>query len=46
MSYNSNMLQWMDHEISLKNPDEFFSNNMRLDINNQLCQDQEDDMFD
>ncbi len=36
----------MDHEISLKNPDEFFSNNILIELNNQLCQDKEVDIID
>ncbi len=27
----------MDHEIPLKNPDEFFDNYMFIDVNNELC---------
>ncbi len=36
----------MDHEIPLKNPNEFFKANMFIDLNNKLYQDKEDDMFD
>ncbi len=36
----------MDHDISLKNPDEFFSKNMLIDLNNELCLNKEDNMFD
>ncbi len=36
----------MDHEIPLKNPDDFFSKNMLIDLNNELCLNKEDDMFD
>ncbi len=32
----------MDHEIL----DEFFSNNMLIDLNNELCITKQDDMFD
>ncbi len=35
----------MDHEISLKNPDEFFNTNMFIDLNDKLCQDKEDNML-
>ncbi len=46
INYNNNILQWMDHEIPLKNPDEFFSKNMLIDLNHELCLNKEDDMFD
>ncbi len=36
----------MDHEIPLKNPDEFFSKNMLIDLNDEFCLNKEDDMFD
>ncbi len=35
----------MDHKISLMKPDEFFNTNTFIDLNNKLCQDQEDNMF-
>ncbi len=46
INYNDNLLLWMDHEIPLKNPDEFFSNNMPIDLNDELCLNKEDNMFD
>ncbi len=46
INYNDNLLQWMDHEISLKKPDEFFNNNMFIGLNNELCLKKEDNMFD
>ncbi len=46
INYNNNLLQWMDHEIPLKNPEEFFSNNMPIDLNDELCLNKEDNMFD
>ncbi len=36
----------MDHEIPLKNPDEFFSNNMFIDLNDNIYLIKEVDMFD
>ncbi len=36
----------MDHEILLKNPDEFFSKNMLIDPNDELCLTKENGMFD
>ncbi len=36
----------MDHEIPLKDPDEFFNKNMLIDLNNELCLNKEDNMFD
>ncbi len=36
----------MDHEIPLKNPDEFFSKNMLIDLNDELCLNKEHNMFD
>ncbi len=36
----------MDHEIPLKNPDEFFSTNMQIDLNNELCLNKEVNIFD
>ncbi len=35
----------MDHEIPLKNPEDFFSKNMFIDLNNELCFNKEDDVF-
>ncbi len=35
----------MDHKITFKNPDEFLTNNMFIDLNNQWCQTKEDSMF-
>ncbi len=46
INYNDNLLQWMDHKIPLTNLDEFFNNNMFLDLNNELCLNKEDNMFD
>ncbi len=46
INYNDNLLQWMDHKIPLKNPDEFSSNNMLIDLNNELCLNKEGDMLD
>ncbi len=46
INYNKNVLQWMDHEIPLQNPDAFFNNNMFIDLNNNLCLQKEDNMFD
>ncbi len=39
INYDENIFQWMDHKISLKNPDEFFSTNMFINLNKKLCQD-------
>ncbi len=36
----------MDHEVPLRNPDEFFNNNMFINLSNELCFNKEDDMFD
>ncbi len=36
----------MDHEIPLKAPDKFFSNNMSIDLNDELCLAKEDGIFD
>ncbi len=36
----------MDHKIYLKDPYEFLSTNMFIDLSDQLCQDKENDMFD
>ncbi len=38
LNYNKNILQWIDH-------DNFFSNNMFIDINDKLCRCKEDNMF-
>ncbi len=46
INYNENLLQWIDHEIPLKNPDEFSNNNMFIDLNDDLCLSKEDSMFD
>ncbi len=46
INYNDNLLQWMDHKIPLKNPDEFFNKNMLIDLNDILCLNKEDNMFD
>ncbi len=35
----------MDHEIRLKNPDEFFNTYLFIDLNKKLCQDEGDNMF-
>ncbi len=35
----------MDHETSVKNPDEFFNKCMFIDLNSQLCQHKQDNMF-
>ncbi len=35
----------MDCEISFKNPEEFFSTNMLIDLNIQLWQDRKDNML-
>ncbi len=45
INYNENILQWLDHEISLKNPDEFLNNDMFIDLNYQLSQHKKGDMF-
>ncbi len=36
----------MDHEIPLKNPNDFFSKKMLIDLNDELCLNKEGDMFD
>ncbi len=46
INYNDNVLQWMDHEIPFKNPEEFFNNKMFIDLNNELHLNKEDNMFD
>lgn len=46
INYNNNILQWMDHKIPLKNPDEFFTNNMPFDLNDDICLTKEENMFD
>ncbi len=46
INYNDNVLQLMDHEIPFKNPDKFFSNNILINLNDKLCLNKEDDMFD
>ncbi len=46
INYNDNLLQLMEHEITLKNPDEFFSKNMLIDLIDELCLNNEDNMFD
>ncbi len=43
---NDNLLQWMDHEIPFKNPDEFFSKNILIDLNIKLYLNKEHNMFD
>ncbi len=36
----------MDHETPLKNSNEFFTNNMPIDLNDDICLTKEDNMFD
>ncbi len=45
INYNETILQWMDLEISIKNFDKFFNTNMSIDLNNKLCYDKDDNMF-
>ncbi len=46
INYNDYIVQLMDYEITLKNPDEFFSNTMFIDHNDDICLTKADDMFD
>ncbi len=42
----SNITTISDHEIPLKNPNGFFNNNIFVNLNNELCLNKEDNMFD
>ncbi len=44
-NYNDNVLQWVDHKIPLKDPNEIFDNHMFIDLNEKICQTDEDNMF-
>lgn len=46
INYNETILQWVDHEISLKDPNEFFGNNMIVELNYKICQVKDVNMFD
>ncbi len=37
INYKDNVLQWMEHEISLKDPNEVFNSDMFIDLNNKHC---------
>ncbi len=37
INYKDNVLQRMEHEISLKDPNEVFHSDMFIDLNNKHC---------
>ncbi len=46
INYNEYIIRWVDHSIPLKDPHEIFGPKMLKNLNDQLCQEKEDNMFD
>ncbi len=46
INYDDNIPQSLDYITPLKDPNEFFNNNMFIDLNGKLCQSEEHNMFD
>ncbi len=42
---DEHIIKWVDHSIPLKDPHKFFGPNMLTNLNDQLCQDKEEEMF-
>ncbi len=46
ITYSKKIIQWVDHEIPLKDPNKLFDTNMVTDLNDTPCLGKEDDIFD
>ncbi len=45
INYDDHTVKWVDYIIPLKDSHEFFGPNMLTDLNDQLCQDKEEEIF-